>query len=495
MAGSNLRACWLLLAVGCGPTAAQDPSARYSETELMDPATCGACHPQQYEQWSGSMHAYASEDPLFLAMNQRGQEVAQIGPFCVNCHAPMAVRTRASSDGTNLASLPNALKGVTCYFCHVIDRATGAHDASVHLGEPALMRGPLTDAAPNSAHGSAYSTLHDRARLESASLCGSCHDIVNGHGAHVERTFAEWEESVFATSGGNTCGQCHMSQSAAPGPASSLPGAPLRNLHDHQFPGVDLALTDFPQADAQRQAVQSFLDTTLQTALCVRGLGAQASVFVVVDNVAAGHRWPSGAAQDRRAWFELNAYSAGVAIYQSGVAPVGASPADSDLWLIQDCLFDAQGERVDTFWDAATTDSNQLPGQLTFDANSPLYYRTHVTQSYPRSGQKTLSAYPDRVTLDVHLLAFPFELFEDLFSEPARLRLSAADVQALRAKLVPLDVGKQLEWTAAAAADTAHGGSVYFEQGVPVRCVTNTGLNAAADKQPAPVHANPACTP
>jgi hypothetical protein len=68
-------------------------------------------------------------------------------------------------------------------------------------------------------------------------------------------------------------------------------------------------------------------------------------------------------------------------------------------------------------------------------------------------------------------------------------------VQALRAKMVPLNVGKQLEWTAAAAGDTAHGGSVYFDQGVPVSCVTNTGLNAAADKQPAPAHANPACAP
>ena len=461
----------------------------------MDPATCGGCHPQQYEQWSGSMHAYASRDPLFVAMNQRGQDLAQIGPFCVNCHAPMAVRTGASSDGTNLASLANGLQGVTCYFCHAIDQVTGAHDAPVHLGDPTLMRGPLANAVTNPAHGSAYSKLHDRSRLESASLCGSCHDIVNGHGAHVERTFAEWEATVFATSTGNTCGQCHMSQSPVPGPASNLPGAPLRNLHDHQFPGVDLALGEFPEADAQRSAVQAFLDTTLQTALCVRGLGAQASVFVVVDNVAAGHQWPSGAAQDRRAWFEVNAYSAGVAIYQSGVAQGDALPTDSDLWLIRDCLFDDQGERIDTFWDAATTDSNQLPGQLTFDPSSPLFYRSHVMQSYPRSDAKTLSAYPDRVTLDVHLLAFPFELFDDLFSDPARLGWSAADVQALRAQLVPLSVGKQLEWTPAAAADTAHGGSVYFDQGVPVRCVTNTGLNAAADKQPAPAHANPACTP
>ena len=52
------------------------------------------------------MHAYAADDPVFLAMNRRGQREAGIGDFCVQCPRPMAVRTGATTDGLNLDSLP-----------------------------------------------------------------------------------------------------------------------------------------------------------------------------------------------------------------------------------------------------------------------------------------------------------------------------------------------------------------------------------------------------
>ena len=44
-----------------------------SIAEQQDPQTCKECHPKHFDQWSGSMHAYASDDPVFVAMNQRGQ--------------------------------------------------------------------------------------------------------------------------------------------------------------------------------------------------------------------------------------------------------------------------------------------------------------------------------------------------------------------------------------------------------------------------------------
>jgi len=442
------------------------------------------------------MHAYASVDPLFVALNQRGQDEANLGTFCANCHAPLAVSTGATLDGTNLASLPERLQGVTCYACHNVSSVSKTHNNSLRLANDSVMRGSVSDALPNHAHRSAYSPLLDRTRAESAQLCGSCHDVVNGHAVAIERSFAEWQASAFAGSSGSTCSQCHMAKSPELGPIADVPGAPARARHSHEFPGVDLALTDFPESAAQRSAVQSLLDSTLQTALCVRGTGTNASLVVVVDNAASGHSWPSGAAQDRRAWFEVAAFAEGRELYRSGAVAVGSDPdpaQDSDLWLVSDCMLDATGNAVSKMWDAKSVDSNLIPGQRTFDKRSPLFYQTHVTRSFPKDPLASLPSFPERATLDLRLQPFPLHLFDELFTDPGRLGLDAEGIAALRAKILPLAVGEQLVWTKQAAADTAHGGHSYIDQGIPMSCVTTTGMNAAADKVAAPEHQAPAC--
>src|SRR6266511_2157425 len=63
------------------PPTGTGPDTTYTVEKLQDPETCKDCHPKQYTEWSGSMHAYASDDPLFLALNKRGL-AADISPFC-----------------------------------------------------------------------------------------------------------------------------------------------------------------------------------------------------------------------------------------------------------------------------------------------------------------------------------------------------------------------------------------------------------------------------
>jgi hypothetical protein len=451
------RLSGLVLAAACSGPAGLDRAA------LLDPQTCGQCHPDHFREWSGSMHAYASDDPVFRAMNRKGQADTngQLKAFCVNCHAPMAVQEQATTDGLNLDSVPAKLKGVTCFFCHTVDAVNGTHDNPLHLATDLTMRGAISDPQATG-HRAMYSALHDRDQTQSSSLCGACHDVVTPHGATLERTFAEWQASAFATPGeGSPCGQCHMNQSTALQPIAT--GGPNRRAHSHTFPAVDLALTDFPEKNAQRQQVQELLDSTLQTALCVADLGG---VRVLADNVAAGHGFPSGAAQDRRVWFELHAYSNGQQIYETGAPDAGADP---DLWMLRDCIFDAQGTQVEMFWQAASFESNALPGLATFDMSDPRFYETHRVQQFPRNGGFLK---PDRVTMTVHLQA----IGSDVLAE-----LDAGVMPPL------MDLGAPLEWTEAAA--TAH----YLEDGNLVRCVTATHFNVTADKQPATNHAR--CTP
>jgi hypothetical protein len=489
--------CFAALAAcsqGAGTTTPPEPQPTFTVAQLKNPETCKDCHPKQYQDWSGSMHAYATDDPLFIAMNKRGQE-AQIGPFCVKCHAPMAVHEGMNDGPIDLATLPKQLHGITCYFCHNVDAVLDTHDNPLHLTDDNTMRGQYTDPVRNKAHKSEYSTFIDRDRSESAAMCGSCHDIVNKNGAHIERTYAEWLGSVYSQSAlGTTCSQCHMHKSDGLVPIAEGPdvtGVLGRHRQDHSFPGVDRAITEWPEADAQAAAVQAFLDTELQSVLCVRGYQntAGGNIMLVVDNVASGHNWPSGASQDRRLWFEIIAYKNDMPFYKSGVVPDGSTPTavavadDPDLWLLRDCMLDSAGKETHMFWEAASYESNVLPAQLTFDPMDIRFYRSHIYQNYPRAVDKKLTDYPDRVTMRALLQPFPLDLFDELFADPAKEGFSPEQVQAMRAKLAkPIVVGQPLEWTFEKTKDPAHGEQYADSLHTPVNCVTTTNIRASADK-------------
>jgi hypothetical protein len=479
-------------AASCGH--GNDGSAQYlTREDLLDPTTCQSCHADHFREWSGSMHAYASDDPVFVAMNARGQRETggALGNFCVNCHAPMAVREQMTSDGLNLAQVPRKLKGVTCFFCHAVDSVTGVHNDPLQLANDIAMRGPFGNSVQNTAHPSRYSKLHDRDQAASAQLCGACHDIVTGHGAAIERTYEEWQATVFSQPlGGSTCGQCHMYQSRDPVPIAQAPGVFPRSYHAHDFPGVDLALTPFPESDALKRRVQAFLNTAIQSALCV-GEGT-AGIHVILENVGAGHSWPSGAAQDRRAWVEVIAYSAGNVVYQSGVVPDGTAPTntnDPDLWLLRDCMLDDQNNPVPMFWQAANpSESYLLPGQITFNQTDPAYYRTHLFQPFPRKTLLTVA--PDRVTMRVRLQPVGLDVIDDLAaSAPADAEGGPGDLSSVRTAIPTFDIGTAplVEWTPAT-------GKPGYDVGVQrFTCVTSTGLNFQADKVPVPPHVH--CQP
>jgi hypothetical protein len=469
----------LAAVVACSSDKTQDPPLLTREA-LLDPATCKQCHADHYREWSGSMHAYAAEDPVFLAMNKRGQRETNgaLGDFCVKCHAPMAVRDGLTKDGLNLDQVPAKFKGVTCYFCHSIEGVEGTHNAAVRTSGDLVMRGPFADPVANTAHRSTYSPLHDRDKLESSDTCGGCHDIVNGHGAALERTFVEWKESVFAKApGGATCSQCHMAQSANLEPVAQAPNVRARRRHAHSFAAVDTALTPFPEADAQKKEIQALLDTTLQSALCVSPVAGQ--IRVMLDNVAAGHGFPSGATQDRRAWVELVAYSGGQIVYQTGATdtPVSKNP-DPDMWLMRECMFDDKGSEVHMFWEGVTLESNALPGQATFDTTDPRFYQTHLVQRFPRTGRITGAI--DRVTMRVRVQPVGLDVLDNL--------VASGDLDPSVKGAMPIfDVGAPLEWTAAG------GGEAYTDEALPYTCITKTGFAIQADKVPAPTRTR--CAP
>lgn len=380
----------------------------YDLETLLDPATCAGCHPDHYREWAASMHAYASTDPVFRAMNTRGHRDTDgdLGESCLDCHAPLAAWLDLAGDGSDLDGVPAWAQGVTCAFCHRVVALDWFESPPVVLATDGDFRGGIDDPIPNDVHGSRWSPLHDRRELESVELCSPCHD----------RSHLEWTQTLFNDPDpqvGLTCGDCHMP--AREGPATAEPGAPQRTLHSHLWPGVDVALSPWPDHELMVEEVQRSLDTSLRTRICVYPLtSGDNHLTVTLENISSGHDWPS-CSKDRRAWVELTAWDGeGRVLLRSGDVAEGQSVTaarleDPGLWVIGDWFYGPDGEEVVLPWEAVGFEKNTVPAPTALDANHPLYVDPHLTRSWVYSGPA-----PAVVEARVHLRPVPLDLVDSL---------------------------------------------------------------------------------
>jgi len=424
----------LLLLVSCKAREALDTAA------LMDPAACKGCHPDAYREWSGSMHAYSSDDPIFIALNALAQRETdgEIGDLCVGCHAPMALHVGATTDGLNLHEVPRRLRGITCYYCHQIDAIEDDHNAAFHLADDTLFRGGIQDPFETEAHRSGRLSFHDGRSPDSSALCGSCHDVRTPSGLQLENTFIEWRESLFATGpAAVSCAGCHMP--GVTGTIAEVPGAPVRRRHDHSMPGVDVALQDWPETRPQLEAIQRDLKRAIAATLCVQPGALGPEIVVILENVLAGHSFPSGVTHARRAWVELVAYDEEEPVLMSGV--VAADEAiveldDENLWLMRSRIFDDEGREVHFSWRAKSIESNLLPAGVTSDPADPRFSHA-VERRYP------LPVLPTRVKMRVQMRPIGLEMFDELIES------GDLDPEVLAGVPTHTLAGTEIEWTEA----------------------------------------------
>jgi len=422
----------LVALIGCG-----GGGTPLTPEELLSPEACAECHPDHYRQWQGSSHAFAADDPVFLAANarfQRDDGGAHPGD-CIRCHAPVALARGATSDGLDLPDLGAELRGVTCYACHAVISANAAtHEMEMAAAEDADMAGGIDSPKGTAAHGSVYSQLFDREQWRSTDLCGVCHDFDSRSGAHVHRTYTEWTESLFADTFSRsflTCSGCHMTGRTQ----EVATDGPVRRLHDHTFPGVGVALEPWPEQEALTAAVQGDLSPTVRTKVCLTN---ELRPEVTLDNVMGGHMWPSGDTATRATWVELLAYDGDTLVYQSGQFADGAAvtaDADPDVWLLRDQLADGNGDPVPFFWQATTVDPVLLPPAVTSDPLDPRYFHA-VTKTYP-----ALAQVPDRMTVRVLITPIGLDVADEL--------IAGGDLDPAVRDRIPVFTlgGSVVEWT------------------------------------------------
>lgn len=358
-------------------------SQMHGDLSKYTPEQCGQCHKQHYEDWRGSMHAYASKDPIFLAMTAKGQEdtKGKLDQFCIQCHAPNAsklgltpVRPNAKGIYQMKLDTKNHLigHGVQCVTCHTTQKVEATLNAKFVLNTKVIY-GPTGSALANKAHPTKASALLVKSRM-----CGSCHNVVNPKGALLENTFSEWYSSDFNGSTPETtkrCQDCHMPSYQG----SVITGGKKTTVHRHRFVGVDQALIpNFPKKKEQAELVKKLLQSCAKLRLERKAdFNGKVPVLAYVTNINNGHNLPSGSTADRQVWVHLRITdSKNNLIFESGMLDKNGDlmdrvpghslnpKGDPHLLMFGQFLFDEKGNHVTFPWEAKRTKDNLLaPGQ------------------------------------------------------------------------------------------------------------------------------------
>lgn len=329
------------------------------ETPFARASTCGECHPQHFEEWKTSMHAYGGVDPVMVAMEARAQAEAgsAFANECFACHAPTATRE-------NTRSLEALEEGVSCDVCHSIQDIPP--EASIGFLAELDPEGPKVAAMsapiPNDAHASLV-----RPFFATSVMCAPCHQVNFPDGRGLENTHREWVASNLSGMG-IECQDCHMPNYTG---RAAVDGPVRENLHRHSFVGVDYAYDPFRGIDlaAQKEATRNLLANSvtmqLQNVPGVASAGGSIDFDVVVTNDLTGHSVPSGVSFARQMWLEVVLKDAdGVTLFSSGeLEPSGDLPSvtvDPSLATFGAVATDAQGQPTPFNFRAVAIDESRM---------------------------------------------------------------------------------------------------------------------------------------
>ncbi|MBU5611803.1 cytochrome c family protein [Geomonas sp. Red51] len=334
-----------------------------SVLEFTPPSVCQGCHEKQYQEWSGSVHQLAFQDPVYQGeLNKAVKAVGhEISRQCEGCHTPAGVATGEVKGSGNAGLSEMALAGVSCDICHSVSGVTHwqtpshepengsfilAPGAETKDGPRFVKRGPFKpgEDCGGGFHDCVQSPLHLQ-----ADLCASCHQVYH-YDAHfpLEATYLEWKHGPYAQRD-ILCQDCHMVDTSTFMAAADGFTKPQRQQYRHYFNGANYLLSYLAAGAATKAGNQEQAKLLMkQYAMAVDRLksaaaveitpvyrkGALSELQVRVKNLRAGHNLPTSLTNVRQMWLEIVATDdAGRTLLSSGqVGADGSLPADARLF-------------------------------------------------------------------------------------------------------------------------------------------------------------------
>ncbi|MCA1779399.1 MAG: hypothetical protein LC637_08470, partial [Xanthomonadaceae bacterium] len=371
--------------------------------DLMNDAYCGECHADVHEQWSHSMHRFASfNNPVyrFAVRNTRQFSMERDGNvkrsrFCAGCHDPVPFFSGAFDDPDfDDVDHPTATAGITCSACHAITHINSPRgnadytlEAPLHYpftySENAFLQWTnrmLVKAKPGFHKKTFLKPLH-----ESAEFCGTCHKVhlpealndykwlrgqnhydsflLSGVSGHGVTSFYYPERAE------DNCNGCHMPRKVSNDFGATPDEGGELSIHDHQFAAANtaiphmLGMPDWVNAN-HREMLENSVRVDifgLRRAHDINGEligpadigsvtlepGGRYLVEVVIRTLTLGHALTQGTADSNELWVELVAEAGGRVIGHSGAADPADGSIDPRAHRINVYMLDRNGNRID----------------------------------------------------------------------------------------------------------------------------------------------------
>jgi hypothetical protein len=308
----------------------KDTQDKYNNYD--NPQVCLGCHVEKFETWKRSQMSKGFTGDFFQAQYyklavvdaERDEEVKGLKAGCIGCHSPSAY---LAGDYPPAPPHPEKIdsfwdqkggiklyadRGVFCDFCHTIEDFEGTTPFNHNYISKATSgvdpkRGDL-EFPWSPYHKTARSELH-----EDAAFCGICHNELNDFGIWVKASEIEYRDGPYPGKE-IVCQDCHMPPIAGK-PAKMGPAR--EEHHDHWFGG------------GFKGFVEGAAKVTLLIEKTSLSPGEEVNFAVKVHHLAPGHKFPTGASEERDVWLHVGIYDhQGHELEQIKIPPNPDNPND-----------------------------------------------------------------------------------------------------------------------------------------------------------------------
>jgi hypothetical protein len=269
-----------------------------SYDDFERPKACGSCHVDIFRQWEQAMmsqsytHHWDEIEYFALAVPhaEKDAKVAGVKAGCNGCHAPSAF-IAGDVPPPHPSENSRANDGVFCDVCHTVTGYEGdvPHNYNFTIA-PGRTKYGNREGVESPHHNTQYSEF-----TRSPDLCGTCHNEKSPYGVWVKSTHLEWKEGPYAKEGVR-CHDCHMPA----GEGRNATGSEVRtDMRHHLFHGAH-------SQSKLRGSVELRVHPDTREVEPAEPITIKVQAF----NHKAGHKIPSGSAEERQLWLTVLAYDA-----------------------------------------------------------------------------------------------------------------------------------------------------------------------------------------